>query len=75
LLAALLWYGAEAGLAFAAGWPLALASLFAWIARDLLLPILWLEGWSTERFVWRGNVMSADEPKLATDGPGPAASG
>ena len=70
LLAALVWYGAEAGLAFAAGWPLALASFPAWIARDLLLPLLWLEGWNNERFVWRGNVMSADEARLATEATG-----
>jgi ceramide glucosyltransferase len=75
LLAALLWYGAEAGLAYAAGWPLTLSSPLAWIARDALLPWLWLEGWNTERFVWRGNVMSADEATLATEGTGPGAGG
>jgi ceramide glucosyltransferase len=74
LFAALLWYGAEAGLAAATGWPLALTSLPAWMLRDLLMPILWLEGWNTERFVWRGNVMSADEA-LATDGAGTASGG
>ena len=40
-LAAAIWYGAEAGLAAAAGWPLAWSSLLAWIARDLALPGLW----------------------------------
>ena len=74
-LAAVLWYGAEAGLAAATGWPLALSSPLAWIARDLLLPWLWLEGWNTQRFVWRGNVMSADEPTLATEGAGTGAGG
>ncbi len=75
LIAALLWYGAEAGLAYAAGWPLTLSSPLAWIARDALLPWLWLEGWNTERFVWRGNVMSADEATLATEGTGTGAGG
>ena len=74
-IAALLWYGAEAGLAYVAGWPLTLSSPFAWIVRDLLLPWLWLEGWNNERFVWRGNVMSADEPTLATEGTGTGAGG
>ena len=69
LLAAAIWYGAEAGLAAAAGWPLAWSSLPAWIGRDLALPALWLSGWMNARFVWRGNVMSADEETLAAEGP------
>jgi len=69
-LAALVWYGAEAALAHAAGWPLKWSSAPAWIARDLLLPWLWVQGWNSSRFVWRGNVMSADDEALATDGPG-----
>ena len=43
----------------------------AWIARDLALPLLWIQGWSRQHFVWRGNVMSVDDDALATDGPGP----
>jgi ceramide glucosyltransferase len=70
LLAGLLWYGAEAVLARAAGWPLAWSSAPAWIARDALLPWLWIQGWSREQFVWRGNVMSVDDDALAADGPG-----
>jgi ceramide glucosyltransferase len=70
LLAGLLWYGAEAALARAAGWPLTWTSAPAWIARDLLMPWLWIQGWSREQFVWRGNVMSVDDDALATDGPG-----
>jgi ceramide glucosyltransferase len=71
ILAALLWYGAEAALAHAAGWPLKWSSAPAWIARDLALPWLWVEGWNGKPFVWRGNVMSVDDDALATDGPGP----
>jgi ceramide glucosyltransferase len=26
--------------------------------RDLLLPVIWLEGWIGDTFVWRGNDMS-----------------
>jgi ceramide glucosyltransferase len=70
-LAALLWYGAEAGLARLAGWPLAWSSAPAWIARDILLPWLWVRGWSRNQFVWRGNVMSVDDDSLAAEGPGP----
>jgi len=70
LLAALLWYGAEAVLTRVAGWPLAWSSPPAWLVRDLLLPWLWIKGWSREQFVWRGNVMSVDDEALAADGPG-----
>jgi len=75
MLAAAIWYGAEAALAAAAGWPLAWSSLAAWMARDALLPVLWLSGWMNARFVWRGNVMSADEETLAAEGTSGGAAG
>jgi ceramide glucosyltransferase len=71
VLAALVWYGAEAALAGVAGWPLKWSSAPAWIARDLMLPWLWIQGWRANRFVWRGKVMSVDDDALATDGLGP----
>jgi len=74
-LAAAIWYGAEAALALAAGWPLAWSSPAAWMARDLALPALWLSGWMNARFVWRGNVMSADEETLAAEGTSGGAGG
>jgi ceramide glucosyltransferase len=70
-LAAAVWYGAEAALAAVAGWPLAWSSPAAWMARDALLPVLWLSGWMNARFIWRGNVMSADEETLVAEGGGP----
>ena len=63
-LAAVFWYAVEALLAWAAGWPLSWRSPPAWIARDLLLPVLWAEGWRGDHFVWRGNAMSVDENAL-----------
>lgn len=71
LIAALAWYGVEAALAWAAGWPLVWSSAAAWIARDAIMPWLWIQGWNREQFVWRGNVMSVDDDALAADGPGP----
>jgi ceramide glucosyltransferase len=68
ILAAAIWYGAEAALAAVARWPLAWSSAAAWMARDALLPVLWLSGWMNARFVWRGNVMSADEETLVAEG-------
>jgi len=67
LLFALIWYGCEALLVRAAHWPLSMLSPLAWLARDLLLPVLWLQAWLSDEFVWRGNAMrSRDErPGLA----------
>ena len=56
---AAIWYGAEAALAYAAGWYLSARSPAAWILRDLLLPLLWIGGWLGRGFVWRGNQMRA----------------
>jgi ceramide glucosyltransferase len=57
---AVVWYGAEAALARAARWQLSPLSPLAWMLRDLLLPVLWINGWRTE-FVWRGNAMRAGD--------------
>jgi len=51
------WYGAEALLARSAGWHLSWASPAAWLARDLLIPILWVASWLGNDFVWRNNPM------------------
>ena len=60
-LTALFCYGAEAILAFVAGWPLSWRSPAAWLARDVLLPFLWAGGWSGRNVTWRGNAMDVDE--------------
>jgi ceramide glucosyltransferase len=52
------WYAAEAALAVAAGWRLTLLSPLAWLARDALIPLLWLQAWLGNGFEWRGNAMS-----------------
>jgi ceramide glucosyltransferase len=54
---ALAWYGAEALLARAFGWPLSVRSPLFWIARDLLLPVLWLRAWTIRGYEWRGNAV------------------
>ncbi len=57
LVFAAVWYGAEALLAYSAGWHLAMRSPLLWLLRDLLLPALWVDGWLGSGFVWRGNEM------------------
>ncbi|WP_045834943.1 ceramide glucosyltransferase [Hyphomicrobium sp. 99] len=52
------WFGSEALLARVAGWHMKWQSPIAWMLRDALLPLLWVEGWAGDTFVWRGNDMS-----------------
>jgi ceramide glucosyltransferase len=65
LALAIVWYGGEALLARAARWHLSALSPFAWMLRDLLLPVLWIKGWRTQ-FVWRGNAMRAGLPPFSS---------
>jgi ceramide glucosyltransferase len=53
-----IWFGTEALLAWVARWHLSFLSPLSWVLRDVLLPVLWLEGWAGDTFVWRGNDMS-----------------
>jgi ceramide glucosyltransferase len=61
---AAVWYGAEMALARAARWHLTPAYPIHAVLRDLLLPVLWVDGWVGTGFVWRGHQMSveADQP-------------
>ncbi len=54
------WYGGEMLLAAAAGWHLpALYPLYG-LARDLLLPVLFINALRGDDFVWRGNAMQVE---------------
>lgn len=55
------WYSTEAALARSAGWPCSAASILALMVRDVMLPVLWVSGWTGSRFVWRGTPMIAVE--------------
>jgi len=59
LVFAALWYGAEACYVLALGWHWNWRSPLMCLLRDLLLPVLWLEGWTGRTFQWRGNAMEA----------------
>ena len=52
-------------LAWAAGWHLTARSPLAWALRDLLLPVVWLNGLFGTDFVWRGNQMRVAESRGA----------
>ena len=55
------WYGAEAILAFVSGWPVSWRMPLAWVARDLLLPLVFAKAWTGHAIVWRGNAMNVEE--------------
>jgi ceramide glucosyltransferase len=55
---ATLWYGTESVLARIAGWQAAPVDTVCAILRDLLLPVLWLDGLLGTDFEWRGTQMS-----------------
>jgi ceramide glucosyltransferase len=63
LALAAIWYGLEMILARFAGWPLSLAYPAYAITRDIMLPVIWLNGWLGSDFVWRGNPMSVEPPE------------
>jgi ceramide glucosyltransferase len=54
----LVWYGGEIALARAARWHLSALYPVQALLRDLLLPVLWLDGLFGSDFEWRGNAMS-----------------
>lgn len=56
-LSMLLWYGTEALLHLAVGWRFTIGDIFAWIARDLLQPILTLAAVFVNRVRWRGDMV------------------
>jgi ceramide glucosyltransferase len=60
-----LWYGAEMLLAATAGWHLPLLYPLHAMLRDAMLPVLWIEGWRTGGFVWRGNSMDVGDGRVA----------
>lgn len=56
---AAVFFVAEAALARAAGWQLTPTSPLAWALRDLMLPALWIHGWFSEGYTWRGSEIRA----------------
>ncbi|MFM7084154.1 MAG: glycosyltransferase [Hyphomicrobium sp.] len=62
-----LWFGLEALYAKVFGWHLSWISPIAWIARDLLIPVLWLFAWTGNNFTWRGNLIDMSDHKKASE--------
>lgn len=57
---AAIWVASEALLCRAAGWHWSWRSPLAVACRDLLLPVVWLAGWTGRSYSWRGNDVLVD---------------
>jgi ceramide glucosyltransferase len=57
---ALFWYGAETLLAVVAGWHASARYPLVCLARDALLPVLFVMALQGDEFVWRGNEMQVE---------------
>jgi len=64
---ALAWYVPEILLARALKWHVSGRMAFIFILRDLLLPILYIDAWCTDHFVWRGNEMTVREEEPSVE--------
>jgi len=58
---ALAWYIPEILLALTSRWHFSWRMPFLFILRDLLLPVMYIDAWCVDNFVWRGNAMSVHE--------------
>jgi ceramide glucosyltransferase len=67
----LFWYGAETLLAVTAGWHVSARYPLLCLARDLLLPVLFVSALRGDDFVWRGNEMQVERmrPRLTEFAP------
>lgn len=61
ILVAALYHVPEALVSWALRWPTNLLSPFHYLLRDLLFPVIWIDGWLGDDFVWLGNSMSVRE--------------
>jgi ceramide glucosyltransferase len=60
-LVAAAWQLPETLVSWRLGWPTSLLSPLYFMLRDLLFPIVWIDGWLGDDFVWLGNSMSVRE--------------
>jgi ceramide glucosyltransferase len=61
------WYVPECLLALALGWQISWRMPLLFILRDLMLPIIYIDAWSIDHFVWRGNEMSMEMEEASVE--------
>lgn len=66
LCVALAWYAPEALLARQNKWHFSWRMPFLFVFRDLILPVIYIDAWITDEFVWHGNKMTMreEEPSI-----------
>ena len=64
---ALAWYGPEALLARLNRWHFSWRVPFLFVFRDLMLPVIYIDAWITDEFVWRGNEMTMREEEPSVE--------
>jgi ceramide glucosyltransferase len=60
----LIWIGSELSLARLMRWHVSLTAPFAMIARDVLIPVIWVAGLVSDGFEWQGHQMKARREPL-----------
>ncbi len=67
LAVALAWYLPEALLARSVRWHYSWRMPLMFILRDLMLPVIYIDAWFVDNFVWRGNAMSVREEEPSVE--------
>ncbi len=62
-------YGPELALAALNRWPISLYTLPAMVARDVIMPFVWVRSWIGSAVAWRGNVMTIGTAESTLAGP------
>jgi ceramide glucosyltransferase len=65
--AALAWYGPEALLARLNKWHFSWRMPLLFVFRDLILPVIYIDAWIIDEFVWRGNAMTMREEEPSAE--------
>jgi ceramide glucosyltransferase len=61
LLIAAAWHLPETFANWRLRWPTSPLSPLAYLARDMIFPVIWIDGWLGDDFVWMGNSMTVRE--------------
>jgi ceramide glucosyltransferase len=64
---ALAWYGPEALLARLNRWHFSWRVPLLFVFRDLMLPVIYVDAWVTDEFVWHGNEMTMREEEPSVE--------
>jgi ceramide glucosyltransferase len=64
---ALAWYGPEALLARQSKWHFSWRMPLLFMLRDIMLPVIYIDAWCMNRFVWHGNEMTTREEEPSVE--------